>query len=217
MASLHIDWVRFIPALILLLTPVAVFHGSRVRFREIDRDWSGHRRQIARLWLHYFDFLRAAAGTWLLLAALTSAPDAHGMARQAPLLLQGSIRLLAIVLQTVVCKERDYANAPFAFVTGLLITGASPLVATIALALAIPLTLGSRTPIAFFPLLAVTFAAASPLFGGKTLFIKILPGAMGALVPWLWSLLFHRELVIAYRAHRSTRTTPSIPPTAEKR
>src|SRR3954469_1522107 len=94
MASLQIDWVRFIPAVILLLTPVAVFHGSRVRFREIDRDWEGHWPQIGRLWLHYFDFLRAAGGTWLLLGALTSADSAHGLARQAPLLLQGSIRIL---------------------------------------------------------------------------------------------------------------------------
>jgi hypothetical protein len=199
-----IEWGKFLPAVILLLTPVALFEGPQIRFREIDRDWDRHWGQIASHWLHYFDFVRAALGTWLLLASLHPVENAHGFAKYAPLLTQGSIRLLAVVVQAVWCRAPDSINAPFAFVTGLLITGLSPLVATIALALAIPLSAGSRTPAAFFPLLAIGFFAVGFLFGGKALILKISMGALAPVVPWLWALLFQRSMVIPYRSRRGS-------------
>ena len=106
MRYLIIDWWKFIPALILLLTPIRLFHGSRVHFREIDRDWDRHWPQILSLWQHYFDFIRAALGTWLLLAALQDVPQARGLAHYAVLLTQGSIRIFAVILQTVRIKHR---------------------------------------------------------------------------------------------------------------
>jgi hypothetical protein len=210
MQFVTIEWMKFAPALALLLTPVALLEGPRVHFREIDRDWDQHWPQITSLWLHYFDFARAALGTWLLLDSLHAIPNAHGLAKHAPLLIQGSIRVLAVFLQTVWCRESGSINAPFAFVAGLLITGVSPLVATIALALAIPLAAGSRTPVAFFPILAIAFLGVGFVFGGKGLILKIAAGACAPFVPWLWSMLFHRSLVIPYRSKRAERTNPPI-------
>jgi len=208
---LVVEWWKFFAALVLLLTPVALLEGPRVHFRDIDRDWDRHWTQILSLWLHYFDFARAAIGTWLLLSALHPVVPAHGLARYAPLLLQGSIRVLAVFLQTVWCREEDSVNAPFAFVTGLILTGVSPLAATIALALAIPLAAGARSPVAFFPLLSIVFTGASFLFGGKGLFVQSIVGAAAPFVPWLWSLLFRRSLVIPYLSRQAMRTTPPLP------
>jgi hypothetical protein len=206
MQFVTIDWLKFLPAVVLLWTPVAVLEGPRVHFREIDRDWDRHWTQIMSLWIHYFDFARAALGTWLLLASLQAIPSASGLAKYAPLLIQGSIRVFAVFLQTVWCRERDSINAPFAFVAGLLITGVSPLVATIALALAIPLAAGARSPVSFFPLLAVAFFGAGFVFGGKGLILKIAAGACAPVIPWLWAMLFNRSLVIPYRSNNSERS-----------
>ncbi len=217
MGYLIIDWARFVPAVVLLLTPIAILQGPAVHFRDIDRDWDRHWPQIRSLWQHYFDFARAALGTWLLLAALAPVANAHGIARYAPLLVQGGLRILAVFLQTLVCRERDSINAPFAFLTGLLIAGASPLVAVIVLSLTVAFTTGARAPAAFFPLLAVMCPAVGLLFGGTALMINSLPGSCVALLPWLWSLLFHRELVVAYRSSHLVRTEPPLARPASKR
>jgi hypothetical protein len=112
-------------------------------------------------------------------------------------------------LQTIVCKQPEAVNAPFAFVVGLLLTGASPLVATIAFALTLPLVLGARAPMAFFPIFALTFVLTGAIFGGKALMLKISPGAFAVIVPWMWALLFRRQLVISYRLKRAEEVRPS--------
>jgi hypothetical protein len=165
---------------------------------------------MATLWLHYFDFGRAALGSWLLLAAVAPLPQANGLARFAPLLIPAVVQVLGVILQTVFCRSPDSANAPFAFVTGLLIGSPSPLAAVLAVVLAIAIAMGSRTPAAFFPLLGLWFAATAALFGGKALLIKVAALAAAVILPPLWSLLFRRELVIPYRSHRTTPTDPPI-------
>ena len=40
-----IDWLRLIPALLLLLTPIGVFHHDRVKYRALMRDWNGYWRR----------------------------------------------------------------------------------------------------------------------------------------------------------------------------
>lgn len=206
-----ITWWQFICALLLLLTPVALLEGRRVHFREIDRDWDRHWGQITSLWIHYFDFARAALGTWLLMESLHPVDNPHGLAKYAPILIHGGVQVIAIFVQSVWCKSPDSVNAPFAFVAGALLGGVSPLAGTVALALAIPLSAGSRTPAAFFPVVMIVFLAAAFLFGGKGMIIKVALAAVAPLIPWLWSLLFHRSLVLPYlSAHRTGRTTPPL-------
>ena len=197
-----VDWPRFVSALVLLLTPVSLFYGKKIRYRDISRDWDEHWLRILTHGLHAIDFSRAALGTWLLLDSLHSVPNAHGLAEYAVLLTQGSIRIFAVFLQTVVCREPGHSNAPFAFVTGLLLTGIAPLVAVFALVLAISVAMGARSPAAFFPLVAVGHLCLGYVLKGSGGVIGLSFGAVAAMVPVLWSFMFHRDLVIAYRAKR---------------
>lgn len=207
-----IDWLKFIPALLFLLTPADLFNGSKVRYRDVTRDWDGYRSRVLVHGMHAIDLLRAALGTWLLLDSLQGAPNAHGLAKYAVLLTQGAVRILAVVLQTAVCRERDAANAPFAFVVGLLIAGTSPLVALFAIAFAAPIALGSRTPVAFFPVLALAHLGIGFWFKGKAAVLGLSFGAAAAMVPFLWAMMFHLELVVAYRAKRHNPEADLPPP-----
>jgi hypothetical protein len=201
--SLLIDWIKFIPALVLLLTPGSLFYGpQKVRYRDISRDWDTHWLRVLTHGLHAIDLARAALGTWLLLDSLQTVPDARGFAKYAALFTQGGIRIFAVWVQTVACRHPDSCNAPFAFVTGLLLAGISPLVAVFALALAIPIAMGARSPAAFFPLVGIAHLAIGFLFKGKGAVLTLGFGAVAAMVPLLWALMFRRELVIAYRARR---------------
>ncbi len=69
-----IDWLKFISALVLLLTPAGILHDQKVRYRPISRDWADHWTQILSLGLHAIDLVRAALGMWLLVESLHSAP-----------------------------------------------------------------------------------------------------------------------------------------------
>ena len=206
-----VDWLKFLPALVLLLTPLSLFYGEKTRYRDISRDWDQHWTLILTHGSHAIDLGRAALGTWWLLDSLQTVPNAHGLERYLPLLTQGSIRILAVLLQTVVCREPEHANAPFAFVTGLLLGGSAPVVALFALALAIPVAAGSRTPIAFFPLVAIAHFAIGFWFKGKGAVIGLSFGAIAATIPVLWSFMFHRDLVVAYRAKKVTKETALDP------
>jgi hypothetical protein len=199
---LIVDWPQFAAALVLLLVPGGLFHGKKTRYREISRDWDEHWPRVFAHALHTVDLVRAALGTWLLINSLHSVTNPHGLAKYAVLFTQGSIRILAVWLQTVFCRQPDSANAPFAFVTGLLLAGISPLVAVFALALAIPLAMGSRTPAAFFPIVAIAHLAIGFWFKGKGAVLALSFGASAAMVPLLWAMLFRRELVLVYRAKR---------------
>jgi hypothetical protein len=209
---LVVDWLQFIAAVILLVTPGSLFYRSKkIRYREVSRDWDDHLGRIFGHGLHTIDLVRAALGTWLLIESLHTVPNAAGFARYAPVFTQGAIRILAVWLQTVVCPDREHANAPFAFVVGLLLGGASPLVAIFACALTLPLTMGARAPAAFFPLLGLAHLGIGFWFHGKGAVLTLGFGAIAASVPFFWAILFRRELVVAYRARRLSEDRPLDP------
>jgi len=207
-----IDWLMFLPALFLLLTPGDLFNGGKVRYRDVTRDWHDYWLRALAHGLHTIDLGRAALGTWLLLSSIEGIPDSHGLMKYAPLLLQGSIRLVAVLTQTVVCRERDAANAPFAFVIGLLLAGTSPEVNVLAVVLAATLALGSRTPVAFFPVVALAHLGIGFWFEGKRAVLGLAVGSVAAVMPFLWAMMFHRDLVVAYRAKRQTVENQLPPP-----
>jgi hypothetical protein len=197
-----IDWIRFTAALGLLLTPIALFHGKKVRYRPIVRDWDTHWQQVLTLGLHTIDAGRAMLGGWLLVEALAPDPAARGLLRYSVLFTQGGLMSAAVLLQTFFCKEPDSAHAPFAFVSGLLFGVYPPAIAGLPLLLAITVATGSRSPAAFFPMLSVALFGFGFLFGGKGMIIKLILGMCAVMLPWLCSLLFSRDLVISYRAKR---------------
>lgn len=197
-----VDWIKFLPALVLLLTPVRLFHGKKTGFREVSRDWDHHWGMILRHEMHWIDLGRAALGTWLLIESLHAVPGAHGSAKYAPVLTQGAIRIAAVFLQTVLCRQTGSFNAPFTFVTGVLLGAVSPIVGLFALAVAVPVAMGTRSTEAFFPILGLAQFGIGFWFKGKGAVLPLSFGTVAAFLPLLWALMFHRPLVIAYRAKR---------------
>lgn len=214
-----IDWLKLTGALILLLPPIALLHGKRVRFRATMRDWDGYWVRTFVLGTHAIDFVRAALGAWLLVEALTRAPGAQGVMRHAPLLIQAGVFVFAVSLQTLVCKEPDTAHAPFTFVAGLALGFLPPLMPTweplavvgFALLLAAIVAYGARIPAVFFPLLAVVLAGAGFLFT-KKLLLPLAALCCAVALPWLLTLLFPRHFVVSYLAKRpSADSSAPIP------
>ena len=199
-----IDWFKFVAALLLLLTPSALFHGPKVRFRPISGEWEKYWAQIFTLGAHAIDLARAATGAWLLAAALQTLPGTRSLLRQGVVITEAVVLVFAVTLQTLVCRgDRGEANAPFAFLIGLVLGFVPPVIAGFGLVLAIVAAAGSRVPAAFFPLLAVTVPGMGYLFSGKKFILNLAVVTCCALTPWLLSLLFSRDLVIAYRARRA--------------
>ncbi len=198
-----IDWLKFLPAIVLLLTPGDLFNGGeKVRYRDVTRDWDGYWLRALAHGMHSIDLVRAALGTWLLLESLHGVANPRGFAKYEVLCLQGGIRILAMFIQTIVCREKDAVNAPFAFVIGLLLAGISPMVAVFAIALALPIALGSRSALMFFPVLALAHLGIGFWFKGKGGLFSLSFGALAAMIPFLWTIMFRRDLVVAYRAKR---------------
>ena len=206
-----IDWLKFLPALLLLLTPGDLFNGSRVRYRDVTRDWDGYWLRALAHGVHTLDLARGALGTWLLLDSLHGAVNPHGFAKYEVLFTQGGIRILAVFIQTMVCREPDAAIAPFTFVVGLLLGGSSPVVAVFAVALALPLALGTRAAIVFFPVVALAHLVIGIWFEGKGALLSLCFGTVAAMIPFLWSIMFRRDLVAAYRAKRQPADSPHSP------
>jgi hypothetical protein len=200
---MKLDWYFLLPAIALLLTPVGFFHGSKVRYRPILRDWRDHWRQIFALGLHAVDFLRAILGGWFLMLAFKPAFVSSLPEWSAPA-IQSAVVISGVLLQMLICKEPKGLNAPFAFLCGLMFGLYSPAVAGYPVLFAVVLACGARMPMAFFPVLAVCLELFGFLFGEKKLPPSLIFGAVAVLLPWLASLMFTRPLMVTYRAKRPT-------------
>jgi hypothetical protein len=194
-----IVWAKLLPALVLLMPPIALFHGRRVRYRAVMRDWDGFWLPTLALGLHTIDFARAALGAWWLAEAIPALPVSEDVIPFLPLLLQAAILAIATTLQTLVCKEPEAAHAPFAFVAGLVAGLVPPLIAGFGLLLAMVLALGSRVAAAFFPVLSLGVVGIGLLFTGKKFDYEIAVAAVPAILPFLVTLLFPRHFVSSYR------------------
>jgi len=195
-----IEWPKLVAALVLLLVPVALFHGKQVVYRDVSRDWDGYWRRTFGLGLHVVDFVRAMLGAWLLAEAVTSAPAAEGAMKYSFFATQSAVFALALMLQTLVCKEEDAAHAPFAFVSGLVLGFLPPLVAGFALLLAVVITFGTKLASGYFPILAASVSGIGFLFTGKKNLYALLAVTFAAGLPWLLTLLFPRHFVSSLRA-----------------
>ncbi len=208
-----IDWSKFAPALFFLLLPIGLFHGKKIRFRPISGDWNGHWSSTLSLGLHWIDLGRAALGGWLLIEALQLSPGVGGFMRYSILGTEGAVMIVAVGLQTFVCKEVDSANAPFAFVTGLVLGVYPPIIAGFPIILAIALAAGSRVPVVYFPSLGLLLAGIGALFEGKKALIFLALGCCAVVLPWLFTIMFPRDLVFTYRARqRSLDAENALPP-----
>ena len=205
-----IDWLKLFAALALLLPPAAWLQGKAVHHRDLSRDWDGYWKATLTLWTHAFDLARAAIGGWLLLEALNRAPGAQGLLKYGHWAGRGLVLGVAVTLQTAVCREKDAMNAPFAFVTGLILSLLPPLVAALGLVLATLVAFGTHMRTAFFPVLAISTTGLGALFLGKKLPLDLAGVGAAALIPWLLPILFHRHAVCAYRARKRSRDLDTL-------
>lgn len=204
-----IDWPIFIAALLLLLTPIGLFHNRKVRCQPLAHEWDIRVKQVFAHGLHTIDLLRATLGGWLFSEAIALAPAAPAESGYEVLFVQCAMLAVAVALQTVVCRESRSVYAPFAFVAGLVL-GFSPLATSIiALVLATAITAGLRAPGAFFPFVTVSLLGIGMLFGGLKSVLSLASVAVAASVPWVWTLLFSQQFVISYRAKRQLASSPS--------
>lgn len=199
-----IDWFKLSGALLLLLTPIRVLHSSRVRYRHIDRDWDQHWQQAATLGTNWIDLLRAMLGAWLLLEAISPAANATGLMRHAPFLIRSTVLIVGTLLQTIICKEVDAFNAPYAYAAGFVAGLFQPAIAFFSILLAVALTLGSRKPTAFLPMLVMSLVPLGILFSHKKAALDLAAAGTAILLPWLLTAMFHRDFVAAYRTRRRT-------------
>jgi hypothetical protein len=212
-----INWTKLLPALLLILFPFALLHGKNVRYRAVVRGWEGYWSRIFLLVWHPIDFLRAAVGAWLLAQAV-AVPDAYGLLRYAPYVIHGAVFVTATIIQTLVCKEPDSAQAPFAFLIGLvlgylpaLLPGYAPLLtAAVAVLLAAVLARGLNAPAVFFPVLALAVVVLGVVFAQKKLLLPLAAIAPALGLPWLLTLLFPRDLIVPYLAKPSA--APAVKP-----
>ncbi len=195
---MQISWLHLIPALALLLVPIAWFNTG-VRHRAIHSEWRGYWKRFFTLPQHYVDLLRAAGGVFLLAHAVAPLPGAKGIWLFVPFLAVSAITLIAVALQALVCRERDSVHASFAFLIGLTLGFMPPLTAGATLVFALTITLGCRIAAVFYVSLAASAAIFGFVFIGANARYVVAPLVAGALLPWLAALLLHRELVITVR------------------
>jgi hypothetical protein len=204
-----IDWLKFLPALVLLLPPVALFHTKRVRYRALSHGWSGYWSRTFSLGLHSIDFGRAMLGAWWLADGISAGPDAYGLMRHGALFIQVPLLALAVTLQTLVSREPGSAHAPLTFVAGLVAGFLPPWIAAFSLLLGIVIAAGLRSPAGFFPLLGACVIAVGLLFSRTKLLPSLAGLACVVALPWMLTLLFPRYLALTYVARRASGSDTS--------
>lgn len=216
---MNIDWPKFLPALLLLLLPIGLFHGKRTQVRPITRDWHGEWGQIFKHVLHWADLARAIGGAWLLNHSLTGTTDALGISRYAVPLTIWTVLISAVALQTFVCKEPDSSLAPFTFIIGLAFGYFPPLIVVLPVLAAITVAAGSSTAGAFFPMFAVALMIGVFVSGvglttrGNGPIVSAATGFCFSILPWLLSIMFARDMVIALHPRPKTPHSASeLPP-----
>ena len=199
--AFSLDWARFLPVAFLLLFPLPLLFARKTQYRALDENWAHYTAKGFTFPWHWLDVVRAFVGTWLLLQVLAINPPEY----IAPKLIYGVFGLvlvLAVTLQTVVCRSRGSFHAPFGFVIGVLIAVLSPIAAGLTLLSAFTVALAFRAAPAFFGAAAV----AAPIFGYFFFpYYYLLPPltAMSG-IPLLLPVLFQREFVLAHRHIRET-------------
>lgn len=205
-----IHWTIFLPAVILLLIPITLFHGPKIRYRGISHDWRTIWPNAFDLGLHSIDFGRAVLGAWLLVDSLSRGP-ATGLMRHSILITHAGVLIAAVILQITFRAKPDTVHAPFTFVAGLVLGFYPPSIAAYALLLAVVAALGTKAPSVFFPVLGLALAAVGTVFVKKfTLTLAV--GVLVVTLPWLWSLLFRCEMMASYRARRASDDSISKSP-----
>lgn len=202
LVKLSVDWVRFATAAAVLIFPLPLLFGRGVQYRELARAWHRHIGQVFALPWHWIDLVRTMAGTWLLMSSIGLYFDSRVSLAKEPVVLFGGVMLLAVILQTVVCKDpEDGFHTCCVFVFGFTAIFFPPVVAGLMLVSGLTIGIALRSVPAFFFGLAVCIPVIGYFFYPQWRLIPI--GMAVALLPGLLPMLFQRDLVLAHRAVKS--------------
>jgi hypothetical protein len=203
-----VNWPLFLPAVVLLWTPVALLQGKKARHRVIDLGWHGYWPRTLFFGLHWFDLIRAGVGAGLLSAATAVDLISAGINAHPPLLLRAGVLLVGALLQCRSHRDPKIIHAPFAYLAGLALGGLYPTVAVFSLALTLVLAIGPGLPAAFFPLLALIGAGLGFLLKSMTGLFDAVTLAPAFVAPWILTLLLGKPFSSTYRS-RSRREITS--------
>jgi hypothetical protein len=214
MGIMALNWIMFLPALLLLFYPLENFLPSRsFCMRElayVDFSQPSVRRRgpwtFPALWA---DGLRAFLGVWLLRGAWTI-EHIGGWLHHVPMLTVISIIFLSIIVQMDVRhSRRERFLAPVTYIIGLWLALLPLPVALVAVAA------GGVCMVAFRSLSAFFFfgSATVGVFGYLVLHAGswvIVASAIG-LVPYVVSMLGHRSLAMPVRVELMRERSRDVP------
>ena len=198
-SHLSVEWSRFAIAAALLLIPLPLFFGKGTQLRELDRSWHRYVPKVFSLPWHWIDLLRTGAGMWLLLDAIgySRSPNA-ALLPKGVLVILGATLFVALVLQTVACKQPGGFYAPCVFVFAVTATLYPPLLAGFALVAAITAAIAIRSVPVFFLALPFCIVGLGALLLPKWLLLAV--WAPLTIWPALLPILFQRDFLFAHRA-----------------
>jgi hypothetical protein len=210
---MKIDWLQFIPALLLLFYPLDHALRGRVRLRAYE-DVRNDRPDAADAWWRqpwtWVDPIRACVGGWLLRTAWTIEPPVDGFWLHLPLM--GTLVVLALALGVQMHTRRvdSVLLAPMGYSAGLVFALLPPQVAVLVVVLAFVCLMAFRGWWAFF----FFGAAGAGAFGYLILRVNLWMAGTVVLMmmPLMLGMLVRRELLLPSarvqtrsRGGRSTR------------
>jgi len=205
-----INWLLFLPAVVLLWTPIALLQGKKARHRVVDIGWHGYWPRTLFFGLHWFDLIRAGVGSGLLFAATKVDLIQAGIDAHPPLLVRTGVLLVGALVQCRGHLESKTIHAPFAYIAGLALGGLVPTVAVFSLALTLVLAIGPGLPSAVFPLLALIGAGLGYLLESMTGLFDVATLAPAIVAPWLLTFLLGKPFSSTYRSRARIEITSPL-------
>ncbi len=201
---MELNWVYFVPALLLLFYPTGD-HGSSSRLRFCDYEDIRYNRggsaeaSWRQLWL-WIDPLRAFAGAWLLRNAWVTVGPLEGAWIHVPLVATFALLALALGMQMHTRRDDTVLLAPMGYSIGLAFAILPPQIAALVIVSAVACTMGFRGWWAFY----FFGAAAAAVFGYLILRVNLwMAGSVALLLePLLLALMLKRSLAFPVTPRR---------------
>ena len=205
-----VNWLLFLPAVVLLWTPIALLQGKKARHRVVDIGWHGYWPRTFFFGLHWFDLVRATVGAALLCRATAVDLIQAGIDAHPSLLLRAGVLLVGALLQCRGHLEPKTIHAPFAYSAGLVLGGLYPTVAVFSLALTLVLAIGPGLPGACFPLVTLIGAGLGYLLESMTGLFDAATLAPALVAPWLLTFLVGTPFSSTYRSRARIEITSPL-------
>lgn len=194
---MKIDWLLFLPALLLLFYPLDDWLRMRVCLRDYEYIRNTRLRSREAWWRQpwaWVDPLRAFVGAWMLRHAWEIELPLPALWRQGPLIGTLLVLGLAVIVQMHTRRHDEVLLAPMGYCAGLVFALLRPEIALLVVTLAGACMMAFRGWAAFFG----CAAAGSAVFGYMLLHVNFwMLGTVGLMIePLLFSWLLGRQMLL---------------------